>query len=66
MSKTRGAQLVSAVVFLLTAAAFTFNDSGVQWVWRDTPGVGVFLAIISLAFWVFLIRGLMSGLRGED
>ncbi len=53
MKKIRNAQLFSAVVFLLTAVAFLFGDSDIQWAWRDNPIVGVILAAVSLVFWGF-------------
>lgn len=66
MNRFRNAQFVSAVVFLLMAAAFTFDSDGVQWMWEDTPVVGAILAAVSLVFWGFFARRVAKGHRSES
>lgn len=56
----RNSQFVSAVVFLLLAVSFTFDDNGVWWTWRNTPIVGAILAAVSLVFWMFFARRAMK------
>jgi hypothetical protein len=58
-------ELVSAVVFLLSAAAFTFDGDGMHWMWKDTPIVGAVLAAVSLAFWAFFAVRLIRSRRGR-
>lgn len=65
MNKFRNAQFVSAVVFLLTAASFTFDNNGVQWMWKETPVLGAILAAVSLAFWGSFVRTAVKGSRSE-
>lgn len=56
MALVRSYQFVFGVLFLLWAAAFTFGDAGVHWMWRDTPVVGAVLLAVSIFFWVLLAR----------
>lgn len=65
MDKFRNGQFVSAVVFLLTAASFTFDNHGIQWMWKDNPVLGAILAAVSLAFWVSFARRTLKDPRGE-
>jgi len=62
----RNSQFVSAVVFLLMAASFAFDNNGVQWMWKDTPVVGAILAGVSLVFWGFFARRAVRGHRSES
>ncbi len=65
MNTFRNPQFVSAVVFLLMAASFTFDGNGVQWMWKDTPAVGAVSAAVSLVFWGFFARRAAKNHRGE-
>ncbi|WP_207344087.1 hypothetical protein [Arthrobacter sp. E3] len=66
MNRLRNAQLVSAIVFLLAAVAFTFEDTGIYWAWSDTPVVGAILVVISLIFWVFFVLNMLRTHRTES
>lgn len=66
MNRVRNAQLVSAIVFLLMAVAFTFDSDGIQWMWKDTPVLGAILAAVSLVFWGFFVHRAVNGSRSES
>lgn len=54
-------QFVFGLVFLLSVASFTFDDSSVHWMWQDTPIVGGVLLAVSFFFWLLLAREARSG-----
>lgn len=66
MNKIRNTQFVSAVVFLLMAASFTFNGDSVQWMWKDNPIVAAILVTVSLVFWVFFALRATKTHRSES
>lgn len=66
MNTFRNSQFVSAVVFLLTAVSFGFDNTGVYWMWQATPVIGAIFAGISLVFWVFFTRRTVREHRNES
>lgn len=61
MQRLRTYEFVFGLVFLLSAASFTFGDTGVHWMWQDTPVVAGVLLAVSFFFWVLLALKVRSG-----
>ncbi len=51
MNRVRNPMFISAVLFTLGTVSFTFDQSGVQWMWAEVPVVGVVLGAVALFFW---------------
>ncbi len=66
MSFIRTYQFSWGVLFLFFAAAFTFGDGGLHWMWRDTPVVGAVLLALSIFFWVLLVREVRRRGRSDE
>jgi hypothetical protein len=45
---------VPALSLLLLACIFTFDSTGVTWLWSDQPVVAVLLVATSAVFWTLL------------
>lgn len=61
MNRFRNSMFISAVLFTLGALSVSFDSTGVQWMWAQTPIVGVVLAVFGLSFGVVFVRFLRKG-----
>lgn len=55
MQRLRTYKFAFGLVFLLSAASFTFGDAGAHWMWQDTPIVAGVLLAVSSFFWVLFV-----------
>ena len=53
--------LAPALLLSLLAAAFTFDQHGIRWLWSAQPGIAVALALGAAIFWGLML--LQSGKR---
>lgn len=60
MTVIRSPFFIPAVLFLLLAVSFRFDDNGAVWLWHDQRVVAVILLLCSAAMWILLIRGLRN------
>lgn len=66
MSVVHSRFFIPAVLFLLGAASFRFDDDGVVWLWSGRAVIGVVLLTCSAVMWVLLVRGLRRGSNSKE
>ena len=54
--KRKNLFMSAALMCSLFCLAFTFDDSGIYWLWTDTKPVAVILALAAIIFGVFWLK----------
>ncbi len=54
--RKRSLYLAFAILFTLFPVSFSFNETGVDWMWADAPIIAIVFAIIGVAMWIGYAR----------